>query len=126
MATQKTAPKFLNLLRIKLPPGGIASIGHRISGVLMFLSIPLVTWLFGLSLESPQGFRAVQEQRDSLLLLLLSLVLVWSLSHHLLAGIRHLLLDIEIGVCKASARASAWLVNIGALMLTVLYLAMVV
>lgn len=122
MAKQKPAPKYLNLLRIKLPPGGVASIGHRVSGVLMFLAIPLVAWQFGLSLQSPQDFEAAQRHRDSLPLLLLSLLLVWSLSHHLLAGIRHLLLDIEVGMDKSSARASAWLVNIGALVLTAVYL----
>ena len=122
MATQKPAPKFLNLLRIKLPPGGVASIGHRVSGVLMFLAVPLVVWQFGLSLENPQGFEEAQRYRNSLPLQLISILLVWSLSHHLLAGIRHLLLDIELGMDKSSARASAWLVNIGALVMTALYL----
>ena len=56
----KLLRKFLNLLQIELPPGGIASIAHRISGVLMFLSIPLLAWLFGLSLQSEQGWRAAQ------------------------------------------------------------------
>jgi succinate dehydrogenase / fumarate reductase cytochrome b subunit len=122
MATQKPAPKFLNLLRIKLPPGGVASIGHRVSGVLMFLAVPMVAWQFGLSLESPQGFEEAQRCRDSVLLFAISLLLVWSLSHHLLAGIRHLLLDIELGIDKLAARTSAWLVNIGALLMTALYL----
>jgi len=43
------------------------------------------------------------------------------LSHHLLAGIRHLLLDVEIGLEKSSARASAWLVNLGAILATAWY-----
>jgi succinate dehydrogenase / fumarate reductase cytochrome b subunit len=47
---------------------------------------------------------------------------VWSLSHHLLAGVRHLLLDIDIGLDRAAARASAWLVNLGALALTAAFL----
>jgi succinate dehydrogenase / fumarate reductase cytochrome b subunit len=53
---------------------------------------------------------------------LLVVVLLWSVSHHLLAGLRHLLLDFEIGVDKEAARATAWLVNIGALVLTTLCL----
>jgi succinate dehydrogenase / fumarate reductase cytochrome b subunit len=122
MATNKSAPKFLNLLKIKLPPGGITSIAHRISGVLMFLCIPLLTWLFGLSLESEQGFLEVRDFLRSVPVILVSLILVWSLSHHLLAGLRHLLLDIDIGVQKAQARASAWLVNLGALLMTGLYM----
>ena len=121
MARQKPAPKFLNLLLIKLPPGGIASIGHRISGVLMFLSIPLIAWLFGLSLENAQGFQQARQHLHSIPVMLLSVLLVWSLSHHLLAGIRHLLLDVEIGLDKATARRSAWLVNLGALLATAWY-----
>jgi len=121
MARQKPAPKFLNLLLIKLPPGGIASIGHRISGVLMFLSIPLLAWLFGLSLENAQGFQQARQHLHSIPIMLLSVLLVWSLSHHLLAGIRHLLLDVGIGLDKATARLSAWLVNLGALLATAWY-----
>lgn len=121
MARQKPAPKFLNLFVIKLPPGGIASIGHRISGVLMFLSLPLFAWLFGLSLENPQGFQQAREYLHTTPVLLLSVLLVWSLCHHLLAGIRHLLLDIEIGLDKDKARLSAWLVNLGALLATIWY-----
>jgi succinate dehydrogenase / fumarate reductase cytochrome b subunit len=121
MARQKPAPKFLNLLLIKLPPGGIASIGHRISGVLLFLCIPLLAWLFGLSLESAAGFQQARQTLHSTPVILLSVLLVWSLSHHLLAGIRHLLLDVEIGLDKAAARASAWLVNLGAVLATAWY-----
>jgi succinate dehydrogenase / fumarate reductase cytochrome b subunit len=121
----KPAPKFLNLLQIKLPPGGIASIAHRISGVLMFFSIPLVAWLFGLSLQNEQNYQVVLAYLQSLPVRLLSVVLVWSLSHHLLAGLRHLLLDIEIGMDRRQARFSAWLVNLGGLLLTALYLVIV-
>lgn len=121
MAPKKPAPKFLNLIKIKLPPGGIASIGHRISGVLMFLSIPFIAWEFGQSLDSEQGFRGVQDCLQSTPVVLLSLILVWSLSHHLLAGVRHLFLDVGIGVDRSRANATAWLVNLGALLITALY-----
>jgi succinate dehydrogenase / fumarate reductase cytochrome b subunit len=121
MARTKPAPKFLNLIKIKLPPGGIASIGHRISGVLMFLSIPFIAWEFARSLESEHSFRDVQQCLQSTPVMLLSLILVWSLSHHLLAGVRHLFLDVEMGVDKTRANTTAWLVNLGALLLTALY-----
>ena len=88
----------------------------------MFLSIPLATWLFALSLENEQGFREAKDFLRCTPVVLLSLLLVWSLSHHLLAGIRHLLLDIDIGVEKQQARISAWLVNLGAVAIAGLYL----
>jgi succinate dehydrogenase / fumarate reductase cytochrome b subunit len=122
MDRKTPAPRFLNLLKIKLPPGGIASIAHRVSGVLMFLGIPLVAWLFARSLENEAAYLEVMELIKSPPALLVSILLIWSLSHHLLAGIRHLLLDVEIGIEKTQARASAWLVNIGALVLTAIYL----
>ena len=121
MARKKPAPKFLNLIKIKLPPGGIASIGHRISGVLMFLSIPFIGWEFGRSLESEQGFREVQDCLQSTPVVVLSLLLVWSLSHHLLAGTRHLFLDVGIGIDKSSVNTTVWLVNLGVLLITALY-----
>ena len=123
MSVKKPAPKFLNLFVIKLPPSGIVSIAHRISGVLMFVSIPVIAYLFALSLESQQGFQQVRAWLASPPALVLTVLLVWSFSHHLLAGIRHLLLDIDIGVERSQARISAWVVNLGALLLTVLYLA---
>jgi succinate dehydrogenase / fumarate reductase cytochrome b subunit len=122
MSAKKSAPKFLNLFLIKLPPSGIVSIGHRISGVLMFVCVPVIGYLFALSLESAQGFAQVRSWLASPAVILVTVLLVWSLSHHLLAGIRHLLLDIEVGVQRSQARASAWLVNLGALLLTALYL----
>jgi len=118
----KPQPKFLNLLQIKLPPGGIASIAHRASGIFMFLAIPLIAWLFGLSLQNEQHYQAAMTYLQSKPVKLLSVVLVWSLSHHLLAGLRHLLLDVEIGVDRRQARRSAWVVNLGGVLLTALYL----
>ncbi len=88
----------------------------------MFLSVPLVAWLFARSLQSETAYLDVINLLKSPLAQLVSVALVWSLSHHLLAGTRHLLLDIDIGVSKSNARASAWVVNIGALILVAIYL----
>jgi succinate dehydrogenase / fumarate reductase cytochrome b subunit len=122
MDRNKPAPIFLNLLQIKLPVGGLTSIAHRISGVILFISIPLVAWLFALSLRDENGYREALHHLGTLPLQVLSVALVWSLSHHLLAGLRHLLLDIDVGVDRHRARRSAWLVNVGALLLAVAFL----
>jgi succinate dehydrogenase / fumarate reductase cytochrome b subunit len=123
MSATKSAPKFLNLFVIKLPPCGLVSIAHRISGVLMFAAIPVAAYLFALSLHNAQGFAQARAWLASVPGVLVSVVLVWSFSHHLLAGIRHLLLDIDVGVQRSQARASAWLVNLAALLITLVYLA---
>ncbi|MGB5426966.1 MAG: succinate dehydrogenase, cytochrome b556 subunit, partial [Gammaproteobacteria bacterium] len=56
MPNQRAAPVFLNLFRIHFPVGAVTSIAHRISGVLMFLSLPLLIYLLDISLQGPAGF----------------------------------------------------------------------
>jgi len=103
-------PVFLHLLRIHLPVTGWISILHRISGVLLFLLLPLPLYLWQRSLESDAAYAQVLEWLGSGPLRLLLLLLLWGFAHHLFAGIRHLLLDLDRGVDLARARASARLV----------------
>ena len=110
-------PKYLNLWRIRLPMAGLTSIAHRIAGVLMFLALPLMTWLLHLSSLDPAGFERVRQILQAPFSRLLMLLLVWALMHHLLAGIRYLLLDLDIGIDKQAARNSAWLVFAGGFLL---------
>lgn len=86
-------PVFLDLWRIRFPIGAIASIGHRVAGVLVALALPALVTGFVRSLESEQSFRAVVALLRSPLGLLALLVLCWAFGHHLLAGVRHLLMD---------------------------------
>ena len=46
------------------------------------------------------------------------LALLWGYLHHLLAGVRHLFLDLHIGAELETARASSLVVLIGAIVLT--------
>ena len=117
MARPHSPPRYLDLLRIKMPVGAVLSIAHRISGVLLFLTLPLMVYLLGLSLQGPAGYARSLDWLGSLPVQLLSILLAWSLFHHLLAGIRHLLLDVHVGIEKPQARRSAWLVNLAALAL---------
>ncbi|NEX19814.1 succinate dehydrogenase, cytochrome b556 subunit [Thiorhodococcus mannitoliphagus] len=117
-------PVFLNLWHIKLPLPGLVSILHRISGVLMVLSIPVAAILFHQALSGPEGFAATAAFLDSWLIQLPLLLLTWSLLHHLLAGIRHLGLDIGVGLDRPVARKTAWVVLIGAPVLLVVVLAL--
>ena len=114
MHTTENRPRFLNLLQIRMPIGAVASIAHRISGVLLFLILPAAVFLLELSVRSPEGFDQVRAILQAPVVQMLGLVLAWALLHHLLAGIRFLLLDLEIGIEREQARVSAWLVNIGA------------
>ena len=107
MLTKTHRPKYLNLLKISLPITGIASIFHRISGVLMFISIPFLIYALSLSVRSPESFEQVCAFFDNMLIRALALILVYSLAHHFFAGIRFLLLDLDIGLDLKTARASA-------------------
>jgi succinate dehydrogenase / fumarate reductase cytochrome b subunit len=112
-------PVYLNLLQIRLPVAGIMSIVHRISGVLMFLATPALIFLLDLSLSSAHGFAKAGTLVHSDLGWLILFGMVWGLLHHLLAGIRYLLLDVHIGVDKPWYRYSAWAVLISAPLLAV-------
>ena len=115
-------PKFLNLLLIRMPVGAVASILHRASGVLLFLSLPLAAFMLDLSLQGPDGFAQAAELLTSPLLRLIEIGLAWSLIHHALAGLRFLLIDVEVGVDKPTARASALAVNLASPVLAGLFL----
>lgn len=107
-ARVEAAPKFLNLLQIRFPIGAIASIGHRISGVLLVLSLPLLALTLDRSLHSEAEFAALRDLVSAPWRAVLLALLVWAATHHLLAGIRHLLMDVGIGSGLSQARTSAW------------------
>ena len=119
MKNSAQRPKFLNLLQIHLPITGIASINHRLSGVILFLAIPASLYLFQLSLSGESGFNEALHYFSLPWVKILLIPLTWSFSHHLFAGIRFLLIDQNLGVSLAAARMSAWLVIMLALVITV-------
>ncbi len=103
-------PRYLNLFKIHLPVTGVVSLAHRASGVVLFLAIPFSVWLLERSLSGPQGFDQVLALLQQPLMKLMTLVVLWSLAHHFFAGIRFLLIDVDVGVDKQASRRAAWLV----------------
>lgn len=110
MYSKKSRPIFLNLLQIRLPIGGVLSIVHRITGVVLSLGIPAALYLFELSLSGEQGFQAAMAQISSPLGRFVVLILFAILIQHLLSGVRHLLLDLNIGESRGAAKRSAWMI----------------
>jgi succinate dehydrogenase / fumarate reductase cytochrome b subunit len=108
MYNNKKRPKYLNLLEIRLPVGGVVSILHRVSGVVLVFALPALLFLLDLSLQSEQQYQTVTELLATPAMRAAGVVLVWFLAHHLLAGVRHLLLDLDIGIDRDAARRSAW------------------
>jgi succinate dehydrogenase / fumarate reductase cytochrome b subunit len=107
-------PVFLNFLHIRMPVGAVTSILHRITGVLLAIGVPLGMVLLWRSLDSEEGFTQVQALLHRGAVKALCIALVWALSHHLMAGVRHMLTDINIGSTLHTARRSAWAVNVAA------------
>ena len=100
-------PVHLDLMRIHLPVGGWVSILHRVSGALLFLGFPAAVWMLSTSVADEAGFERMTAWLGHPASKLAVLLLTWALVHHLLAGLRHLALDVHCCVARDCARASA-------------------
>ena len=113
--------RFDQLRNYRLPLAGIVSILHRISGLLLFLCLPLLLWLFDLSLASERSFDRFVQISQSWVTRIVLLALGWALLHHLCAGVRFLLLDLHLGVDRIAAQRSSIAVLAVSVSLTLLF-----
>lgn len=125
MSLTAKRPRFLDLRKIKLPLPGVVSILHRISGISMVIAIPFALYLFDLSLRSNTGYLRALEYSDTLIFKLVATLILWSLCHHLFAGIRFLLLDLDIGVDRSQARVSSMLVLLASIVTALPFLGVI-
>jgi succinate dehydrogenase / fumarate reductase cytochrome b subunit len=100
-------PVFLNVARIRFPVGAVASLGHRVSGVLLVAALPLAVLALQSSLQGEEPYFAGWMRLPAALL-------AWAAAHHLFAGIRHLLMEAGIGSSLCTARRSAYAALLGA------------
>jgi len=112
-------PKFLDLTKIRLPVPGLVSILHRISGAALFLFAGVMLYLFQESLASPESYVRFRAVADHWLAKLFLTSMLWAFLHHFLAGLRYLLLDVDIGSELRTTRAMSWGVLGASLVLTV-------
>jgi succinate dehydrogenase / fumarate reductase, cytochrome b subunit len=116
---------FTDLPTYRLPAPGIVSILHRISGVLMFVLLPLIMWMFDTSVSSEISFArfrgAFNNGAMGVLLKLVALALIWAYLHHFIAGVRHVWMDLSHkAVSKQFGGASAKFTLVASLVLTVI------
>jgi len=104
------------IVSYRLPPAGIVSILHRVSGVLMFLLLPFVIWLFDVSLTSEISYERFTSTfvagfgfLPGWFMKLVALALIWAYLHHFIAGVRHLWMDMTHSVSKEHGQISAWI-----------------
>lgn len=103
-------PVNLDIATIKLPLAALASITHRISGVIVFVGTALLLCLFDLSMSGTEGFAEVRAWGQSPLFRFVLWGLLSALAYHMVAGIKHLLLDLGIGETKEGGPLGAKLV----------------
>ncbi len=113
-------PKHLNLMQIRMPLTAFVSILHRVSGAVLFLLLPLLLWLLSSSLESMQSFMEMKKWVAHPLAKVVLLGVLWAYLHHFFAGIRHLAMDLHMGLELPTARAISFAVLGASLALTVL------
>jgi succinate dehydrogenase / fumarate reductase, cytochrome b subunit len=111
-AIKKQRAEFKNIhvtqiVRYRMPLSAMVSIMHRISGALIFLLLPFILYLFEKSLFSEIAFEHFKGIVSHWFVKLILLGLAWAYLHHFCAGIRHLLMDLHIGLSKDGARKSA-------------------
>ena len=118
-------PEFRNIHALsdlpsyRLPPAGIVSILHRISGAILFLLMPFIIWMFDTSISSEYSFARFTYLFSAGIgfvpgwfFKLVALAILWAYLHHFIAGMRHLWMDMFHAVSKEFGRSSA-LVTLG-------------
>ncbi len=116
----KKRPEFRNINALsdlptyRLPAAGIVSILHRISGLIMFLLLPLIVWMFDTSVSSEISFAKFSAAFNvglgfvpGVLVKVVVLGLIWAYLHHLIAGVRHVYMDVCHAVSKEFGKSSA-------------------
>jgi succinate dehydrogenase / fumarate reductase cytochrome b subunit len=101
-------PEFRNINALtdlptyRLPAAGWVSILHRASGVLMFLLMPFIIWMFDTSVSSELSFARFKGAFNAGIgfapgwfFKLVALALMWAYLHHFIAGLRHLWMDVS-------------------------------
>lgn len=102
----KKRPEFRNINAFKdlttyhMAPAAWVSILHRASGLIMFLLLPFIFWMFDTSVSSEISFGKFTAAFGAglgfvpgWLIKLVALALIWGYLHHLIAGVRHLWMD---------------------------------
>jgi len=126
----KARPTYRNIhvtqiLKYRLPPAGIVSILHRVSGALMFLLLPFIVWLLDVSLTSEISYEQFTAAfgvgvglAPGWFVKLVVLGLIWAYLHHFIAGVRHLWMDMTHSVTKEQGHYSAIVTLASSVLLT--------
>ena len=116
----KKRPVHLDLAKIRLPIPGIVSILHRVSGVILFFSLPILVYLFSGTLSRAEDYQTYLNIVANPFIKIVLFGLLWAYLHHFMAGIRFLFLDAHKGLELATARLTAKIVAALPLLVTLI------
>lgn len=112
-------PVNLDISTISLPLAAYTSITHRISGIIVFVGIAFLLWAFDMSLSSEAGFNQLKEVSSSFIAKFILWGILSALAYHLVAGLKHLLMDAGIGETKEGAPLGAKITLVVSLILII-------
>lgn len=106
---RKNPPVFLDITKMHFPITAIMSIFHRITGVVLFLFIPFLLYLLSASLASEDSFNHIKQLIHQTNVSILIWIMLSAISYHLLAGVRHLLMDCGLWEHFKQAQVTAYI-----------------
>ena len=119
--------RLVDAVKYRLPLAGVVSILHRASGAMLFGLLPLIIWLFDMSVTSEISYEVFRSAFvagiafvPGWLVKLAMLALIWAYLHHFIAGVRHLWMDATHSVTKEWGRNSAVVTLVSSAVLTVI------
>ena len=91
-------PVYINLFRIQLPLSALLSISHRVSGILIFFMVlPFSAYILNILLDSQASFISfLNTYKTSIFLRTFVLFNILIFEYHVIAGIRHMLMDFHL------------------------------
>ena len=118
--------RLVDAMQYTLPAAGWVSILHRASGVMMFVLLPFIVWMFDASVSTEISYDSFTSAFvagigfvPGFVVKLVALGLIWAYLHHAVAGVRHLWMDATHAVTKEFGRSSALATLVISLGLTV-------
>ena len=119
--------RLVDAVKYRLPLAGVVSILHRASGAILFGLLPVIIWLFDMSVTSEISYDVFRSAFTAGigfvpggLVKLIALALIWAFLHHFIAGVRHLWMDATHSVTKEAGRISAVVTLASSVVLTVI------
>lgn len=103
-------PVNLDLTQFHFPLPAITSILHRISGVILFVAMAFLLWGLEQSLASEQSFNDLVGLLNGFFAKLILWGILAALLYHLVAGVKHLVMDAGVGETLEGGRLGAKIV----------------